>query len=208
MRDESFKIRLKNLPLKEKLILIGSFFTLIGVFFPWYADMDKFQTGDVFLGITGPLYLTGLIVLLTAGSSFGLIMMKLNGTSFSKLSIKEYQVHMILGGISLLMLVIANSVFFHSKFGTNLTEKSMGIGMMMSFAGLLITAFGSALMIRSSEVNFDEEGRLDPLIDLKERTQQDLDPEMKSMLQDDFDSQESLNDLIETHNKTDNDNRF
>jgi len=208
MRDESFKIRLKNLPLKEKLILIGSFVTFISVFFPWYADMDKFQTGDMFLGITGPLYLTGLIVLLSSGASFLFIMMKLKGKIFRDLPIKEYQLHMLFGGIALLMLVIANSVFFHSKFGTNLTEKSMGIGMIMSFMGLLITAFGSALMIKSKEVDFDAEGKLDPLIDLKERTQQDLDPSMNEILQDDLETHDTLNDLIETPNKTDDANRF
>ena len=74
---DSFKRRLKALDVTKKLVLVGSAIAVVSVFLPWYKDIDKFRTGDMFLGISGPLYLAGLIVLLTAGASLGIIMLKL-----------------------------------------------------------------------------------------------------------------------------------
>jgi len=86
---ETFKSRLKRLPFKEKLVLIGGFLVVIGSFLPWYKDLDKFRTGDTFLGITGPLYLAGLIVLVSGLVSFGLIMAKLLEKRGLKLPMQE-----------------------------------------------------------------------------------------------------------------------
>ncbi|MBI4231741.1 hypothetical protein HY605_00795, partial [Candidatus Peregrinibacteria bacterium] len=68
----SFKSRLKKLAISKKLILVGSGLMVVSAFLPWYSDLDRFKIGDTFLGITGPLYLVGFLVLLAGLASFGL----------------------------------------------------------------------------------------------------------------------------------------
>jgi len=136
------------------------------VFLPWYRDIDKFNTGDLFLGITGPLYLAGLIVLLASIFTFGLMFLKVLGKPSPKIPLKEEHFHLLSSGFSLFMLVFAASVYFHNKFGINLVDKSMGIGMIIAFIGAGLVLLGSIMGVKKVAVSFEEEGQLDPLIDL------------------------------------------
>ncbi len=153
-------------------MFLGAFITTVGVFLPWYKDVDKFRTGDTFLGINGPLYLAGILVFLAAASTFLLIGFDVLGKRKPKLPIKENYWHLSGGALSVLMLILTNSVYFHPKFGINLTDKSIGIGMMMAFVGVGFVVLGSALSIGKKDVNFEEEGHLKPLIDINERVQE------------------------------------
>ncbi|MFH1218272.1 MAG: hypothetical protein V1679_00325 [Candidatus Peregrinibacteria bacterium] len=188
----SFKYRLSKLPVMKKLILLGSFLAIIGVFLPWYQDIDKFKTGDMFLGITGPLYLAGLIVLLGGVASFGLILLKLLNKPAPKLPMKEDHFHVFTSVISLFMLVFAVSVFFHYKFGIGLVDKSVGIGMILDFIGFGMVLIGSIMTIRMGEVSFEEEGSLEPLISVDEDVR-----EAKSLERDDRDVRKSVQESIE-----------
>jgi len=198
---ETFKSRLKRLPFKEKLVLIGGFLVILGSFLPWYRDLDKFRTGDTFLGITGPLYLAGLIVLATGLVSFGLVMAKLLDKHGFKLPIQEAYIHLAGTGLSILMIILTTSVYFHPKFGINLTEKTIGIGMMMSMLGVGFVILGSVLAIRKRDVNFEEEGKLEPLIDINDRVQSDLSPKAndvpKSVETSPFEMQKSITSFLE-----------
>jgi hypothetical protein len=180
MPGNTFKIRLKNLDKRKKLVLIGSAIAAIGVFLPWYQDIDKFRTGDMFLGITGPLYLAGLIVGLAAIGALGLIMLEVLEKPKPKLPMKENHFFIAGAGLSLLLLVLASSVYFHHKFGVNLTDKSMGIGMIMAFIGSGGYLAGGILLERGKEMRISE-GKLKPLIDLNvsERVQSSLDTDEK-----------------------------
>lgn len=162
----SFKYRLKKLPLVSKFVLFGSMISILGVFLPWYKDIDKFNTGDVFLGITGPLYLAGIIVLLSSIVSCGMIALRLFEKPVPKLPLKEEQFYIFSSSLSLFMLVLTISVFFHNKFGLNLINKSVGIGMMMTFVGCGLVLLGAIIAIKHQNVSFDVQGHLDPLIDL------------------------------------------
>lgn len=171
---KSLKIRLMKLPLTKKLVLIGSGIALISVFLPWYSDIDRFKTGDTFLGIGGPLYLAGLLVLVASTISFGLIVLQLMEKPMPKLPVSENKLYIFNGGISVFMLVLAASVYFHSKFGVNLVDKSAGIGMIFGFIGSGLEIAGGFLNTRVKEVNFDEEGHLEPLIRVDDREQADI----------------------------------
>ncbi len=162
----SFKYRLKKLPLVSKFVLFGSMIAILGVFLPWYKDIDKFNTGDVFLGITGPLYLAGIIVLLSSIVSCGMIVLRLFEKPVPKLPLKEEQFYVFSSSLSLFMLVLTVSVFFHNKFGLNLINKSVGIGMMMTFVGCGLVLLGAIIAIKHQNVSFDVQGHLEPLIDL------------------------------------------
>lgn len=170
----SFKYRLKKLPLVSKFVLFGSMLAIIGVFLPWYRDIDKFNTGDVFLGITGPLYLAGIIVLLSSIVSCGMIALRLFEKPIPKLPLKEEQFYVFSSSLSMLMLVLTVSVFFHNKFGVNLIDKSIGIGMMMTFIGCGLVLLGAIIAVKNRNVSFDVQGHLEPLIDFENRDRQNL----------------------------------
>lgn len=206
---ETFKNRLKRLPLKEKLVLIGGVLVVIGAFLPWYKDVDKFRTGDTFLGITGPLYLAGLIVLISGLISFGIVFAKLLDKHSFKLPMQEAYIHLWGAGLSILMIILTTSVYFHPKFGINLTEKTIGIGMMMSMLGVGFVIFGSVLAVKKRDINFEEEGKLEPLIDINDRVQSELTPRVpesqKTIETSPFEMQKSINSFLEeeTLNTTD-----
>ncbi|MBU1151605.1 hypothetical protein KJ632_02130 [Patescibacteria group bacterium] len=198
MREKNFTSRLKALPLKEKAVFMGSFLLMIATVLPWYNDLDRFNYGDSFLGITGPLYLAGLLVFASAAASFGILLMKTLGRDLPKLPLKESQVHIAGGALSLLMLILTNSVYFHPKFGVNLTEKTMGLGMYIAFAGVGMIILGSFMVVkRNISVGIGEledEGKIEPLIDMNERTPAGID-----------DSDVDIDAMIDNIQKTTND---
>jgi hypothetical protein len=169
MPEQNFKTRLKKLSLKEKLVFAGSGLLVISAFLPWYKDIDRFNTGDLFLGVSGPVYLAGVIVLLANAFIFGIIMSKLMNKKRPKFPLEDREIYIAGGAITLLMLILANSVYFHPKFGINLTAKTMGIGMILAFISVGAVILGAVLYISKKEVDFESEGTLDPLIDLEER---------------------------------------
>ena len=175
MPTQTFKTRLKSLKFSKKIIYFASALTMISVFLPWYNDIDKFKIGDSFLGITGPLYLAGFIVLIASVLSFGIITLSLRGQNLPKLPLKEEHFFVFNSGLSLLMLILCASVYFHSKFGINLTDKNAGVGLIMAFISCPVSLFAGILANRESAVSFDTDGNLEPLIDLsKDRGNQDL----------------------------------
>ncbi len=204
MNFETLKIRLKKLPLAKKLILVGSFLAIICVFMPWYQDIDRFNTGDMFLGISGPLYLAGLIVFFSALISFGLIALELMDKPLPKLPITESYLHFFTSGVSILMLILTSSVYFHPKFGINLTDKTMGIGMILGFIGAALIIAGAIVALKKKEVSFETEGELKPLIemDTKERVQKEIkETEQRPNNARDI-VQESINELYKSRHDT------
>ena len=139
----SFKAKFKKLSLMRKIVLIGGTFTFISAFLPWYKDIDRFNTGDTFLGITGPLYLAGLILVVAAAMSAGYIYMDLFEKKTPRLPVEEKHFHIASASAALLMLVLASSVYFHPRFGINLSDKTMGIGMMMGFTSSGVVLLGA-----------------------------------------------------------------
>lgn len=174
---DSFKSRLKRLPLSAKLILVGAFFASISVFLPWYKDIDKFNTGDLFFGITGPMYLAGIIVLSASVASMGLVLLKVLNRPSPKLPISEDHFHIFGSSVSFLMLILSLSVYFHPKFGINLTNKDAGIGIMMAFIAAGLIMFGAILSIKRKDANASLDAQVDHLINFESdyRVQANLD---------------------------------
>lgn len=175
--SDTLKLRLKKLQISKKLILLGSALASISVFLPWYMDIDKFNTGDMFLGITGPMYLGGMIVLGMSITSLSFIVLRLIKKPQPKMLISEDQFHVFGGSLSVFMLIVALSVYFHPKFGINLTNKDAGIGIILAFIGAGIIILGAILSMRTKEVEFEEEENYaEPLIniDSKDRVQSNI----------------------------------
>ncbi len=147
------------------MLLIGSGLTSLSVFLPWYSDIDRFNVGDTFLGITGPLYLTGFIVLISAITSFAIIMKQVMGHGETRLPMQEGTFHMFGSIISIAMLILTNSVYFHPKFGISIAEKTIGFGMMIAFFGVGLSLL-SSIASRNTRVKFTQSVNIDePVID-------------------------------------------
>lgn len=168
--------KLLNLPLPQKIIGIGAVIALIGALLPWYQDIDMFNSGDLFLGVTGPLYLVGYIIIALGLFSIILTGFYLLEKKLPPLPMKESVIYIISGAFSLFLLIIANSVYFHPRFGLNLTSKEYGIGMMLAFVGAVAITIGGVLQHRESGTSrfvkeFQEETQtveeeVDPVLEL------------------------------------------
>lgn len=170
------KDKLLKLPMPQKMIGVGALLALIGSFLPWYKDIDSFNTGDQFLGITGPLYLVGYIII-------GLSIFSLILTSFyffekniPSLPIKESLIYILSGAFTLFLVIVANSVYFHPKFGINITSKEHQIGILLALIGSIGITTGGFLQNRESgtlrfikqfreETGINEE-KIDPVLEL------------------------------------------
>lgn len=176
MANERFIDRLKRLPLAFKVVGIGSFLTLISTVLPWYQDVDTFKTGDRFIGLSGPLYLLGFLVLSFAIASFYITAYRFFEKKLPKLPLSEAHFNIASGAMCLFLLVITSSIYFHPKFGVNITMKDMRFGMMLAFFGSALTLLGGIMQNKKKGVTFETEGKLDKLIDVDvhSRLQQDI----------------------------------
>jgi hypothetical protein len=177
MPNPKIQDKFLKLPTPYKIVGIGALIALIGAFLPWYQDIDAFNTGDKFSGISGPLYLIGYIII-------GLSIISLIFTGFHlferkipSLPLKESMIYILSGAFSLFLLVVTNSVYFHPKFGINITSKEYQFGMIFAFAGALATVIGGVL-------------------DSKERGTARFIEEFQSEAQED----EDIDDVIELNN--------
>lgn len=169
MPSQSTKDRFSRLPLFYKLTGIGAILAMISVFLPWYQDFDAFNTGERFLGINGPLYLVGYIVLALGLFSIILTAYHFFEKKLPPLPLKESLIYILTGATSIFLIVIANSVYFHPKFGTNITSKVMQYGMVIAFIGAIITLVGGILKMR-------ERGTSRLIQEFQEETQPVVDP--------------------------------
>ncbi len=139
---------IKDLPFERKLLGIGAFLMAISTFMPWYQDVDSFKTGDVFLGLSGPLYLAGFSILALAVADILLVFMEAAERKIPIKSVKPSTLYLASGLASFYLLLIINSVYFHNKFGVNITNKDSGFGMFMAFIAASLITIGGYLSTR------------------------------------------------------------
>ena len=155
MPNKSIKNQLKALTLANKVVGTGAILAVISVFLPWYQDIDRFKTGDMFLGITGPLYLIGGSLLILSCLSLLLVASKVTKREIVKFSTPDSVVHMSVAGISFYLLFIAYSIYFHPQFGLNLVNKQPLMGMFTSLVSSLLIGYGGFLQKRRSRIIVD-----------------------------------------------------
>lgn len=172
--------KFNNLPTHQKFIGIGALIAIISSFLTWYKDIDAFDRGGAYLGITGPLYLIGYVIICLSAFSLGLTILHLLERKIPSLPVKESIVYILSGATSLFLLIIANSIYFHPQFGLNITSKEYGIGMMLAFIGAIAITTGGAMKNRESGTNrlikeFQEEARtpyIDPVLNNFQKEQE------------------------------------
>ncbi len=129
-----------RLPTAKKCLLIASFTLAISALLPWYDNRNTFGSGESYLGIQGPLFMVGFLVLGLGLTNFLNMFLPLLGRNFSKLKRNSGLLSIILGAESALLLLVGNTVFLHPEFGVNPNYKSTGFGMTIAFfsVGVLI----------------------------------------------------------------------
>jgi hypothetical protein len=132
-----------RLDVARKWILFSAALVALSTVMPWYADLDAFGAGDLFLGLTGPLFLVGLLMLGSAVFTLAWILLPLFDKRLPRLPFSEGTMYLFLGFQDLVLLLIANSVFFHPKFGVNITLKETGFGMIVAFVGVALYLWSS-----------------------------------------------------------------
>src|SRR3989339_780501 len=113
MSFNRFKIALSSLEVTRKWVLLSSAVIAVSSFLPWYKDLDAFGAGDLYLGVSGPLFLVGLMVLATSLLIGAWVLLPALGKRLPRFPFKEGEMFMFLGVQDLVLLLIANSVFFH-----------------------------------------------------------------------------------------------
>lgn len=140
---------LTSLSFDKKLIGVGSIFMIISLFMPWYQDRDTFNTGDMFFGMTGPLYLAGFSILVLAGFNIAYVIFDALKRKMPLLSIRPSSFFLFAGLASFYILLIVNSVYFHPKFGFNINMKQSDFGMFFAFISASLITIGGYLSGRN-----------------------------------------------------------
>lgn len=153
-----------RLPIHTKLIAAGAVLLVVSTFLPWYADRDSYNIGDQFLGITGPTSLIGIFILLLGIFSLVLVSYHIIERRMPRLPISEVHAHIFVAAQSLFLLLIVNSIYFHPKFGVNITLKESRFGMITAVIGGIILLIGGILKNREERDGEDDIGHIEPLI--------------------------------------------
>jgi len=137
-----------DLSFEKKLITAGSLLMIISAVLPWYQDLDSFRTGDMFLGISGPLYLAGFSLIILAVVNLALVYADFTGLKIPRLPVKKHVLYMFTGIFTFYALFLVNSVYFHPKFGINITLKQSQFGMFMAFVSASLITIGGYLSMK------------------------------------------------------------
>lgn len=156
-----------GLPKQIKFVGIGSLVLAISTLLPWYGDLDSYKIGDEFLGVTGPASFVGIVVLALAGLSLWLFSYRLLEKRMPRLPVREGIVHLFVAAESLFLLIVVNSIFFHPKFGVNITLKESRFGMTLAVLGSVLIFVGGYLLNKEETRKDSETGKLEPLIKLQ-----------------------------------------
>ncbi len=161
--------RIKDLPSDQKTVFWGASAMALSVILPWYSDIDAFKTGDTYFGITGPLYMIGILFLGLSGIAIATLFHYTVREKIEMIFSKLATYYMIAGGFCAFLLLLANSVYFHPRFGVNITIKSAGIGMWVALIGVGMMMYGGYTLRKRRERFSDMESHLEPLIRMPEK---------------------------------------
>lgn len=159
-----------RLPRHLKLLGVGALILGVSTILPWYADLDTYRIGDQFLGITGPASFVGIVILLLSGLSLWIFSYHLLERRVPKLPVREAIINIFVSVEAVFLLILVNSIYFHPKFGVNITLKESRFGMTFAFIGAILMFIGGILQNREESVRDREVGKLEPLIRLEPQT--------------------------------------
>lgn len=133
--------KFNNLPAKFRAIIVGSTLSSIAVFLPWYSDVDAFNTGVTYLGITGPTSFIGISLLLLNVMTLSLIFFSVRFKRETSLPISRIFLEKSHGVMYLYAIALALSIYFHKDFGINVEYKTAGWGIYVGGLGALLSTY-------------------------------------------------------------------
>lgn len=166
--------QVRELPSEQKAVFWGSVAMVVSVILPWYSDIDAFRTGDTYYGITGPLYLVGLLFFGLGGVMAASLLHYGVRDKIEQIFSKLSNFYLMAGGFCLFLLLLANSVYFHPKFGVNISIKESRFGMILALVGV-VAVFVGGYVLRKRQVRYSQhsesssEPKLEPLVTMPER---------------------------------------
>lgn len=125
-----------RLPLMKKAILVSGAGLMLSTVMPWYDTRNSFGIGETYLGIQGPLFVIGALVLVCGAVSFSNIFFSLMGRKFFNLKKRGGTTSLILGAQSLLFVLMGNVIFYNPEFGTDVGSKTTRFGMVVAFVSI------------------------------------------------------------------------
>lgn len=181
MTSRRFSRFLDSLTREQKYVFYGSVLMSLGVLMPWYSDIDAFKTGDTFFGFTGPLYLIGVLLFIAGIACFSTLASRRVRDRMERVFSHLGDLYLMTAGFSLFLLVLANSVYFHPKFGVNIALKESRFGMTVTVVGAILLGIGGYFIRRRRdrrhEYDAQEIGHLEPLIHMPEISETPVVPE-------------------------------
>jgi hypothetical protein len=162
-----------DLSFEHKMLGIGLVLLLVSLFLPWYQDLDLFKTGDMFLGITGPMYFVGYSILLIVLLNLTLLVSAALNVKLP-FNVRPSSIYLASGIVIFYLLLLTNSVYFHQKFGVNILNKESPFGMFIAFISASLITIGGYISTRDKQSLLKEfqEQTQEPLIKLNEQMEQ------------------------------------
>lgn len=164
MPTKRFLQRIKDFPAEQKLIFWGSCGMFLSVFMPWYQDLDAFKTGVMFLGITGPLYLVGLLFLVMGAVSLLSLFYTSVRDRIERVISNIGDFYVMEGAFGAFLLLLALSVFSHPSFGVNITLKEYRFGMIVALVSVFALYLGGNMLRKRRARAHDFEHSVDDFI--------------------------------------------
>lgn len=145
-----FKNIWRKLSSGQKVTMLGSLLLILSLFLNWFSDKDVFRSGDTYSALGGPLYLAGFTMLLLAVLNLGLLVLAAwrQKRVAAMGESRQGKIQMMAGFVSMYLLIVINSVFFHPRFGLNILEKKPEIGVMLALAATVMICCGGYLSYR------------------------------------------------------------
>ena len=131
--------KFKNLPSRYRAMYIGMVVSSVALFMPWYSDVDAFNAGASYLGITGPTSVMGISLLVLNVVTLGLITFKFRFDKDARLPLSRKVLEKVHGPMYLYMIFLMMSVYFSDDFGINVANKTAGFGVYVGAAGAFIS---------------------------------------------------------------------
>jgi hypothetical protein len=143
MTLQTLKNQIISLPLQEKLILSGSLLTILGMFLPVYSDLSQWGKGVVYFGITGPLALNGIGIIISSLIPILAFLVSMQILDLKKIKLNLTKTALFGSLQSILLLILMSYTFLHQDFGVSVTVKELRIGIICAFIGALINLAGA-----------------------------------------------------------------
>lgn len=147
----------------KKAVLLGSLALMLSPLLPWYDQRNSVGIGETYLGIEGPLFAIGFLLLACGAVSFFNLFLPLMGRQFFKLKKRGGTTALALAGQGFLLLLLANSIFYHPDFGLNVSTKTTRFGMVLAFGALGMMAISGWWTQRTEHEEDDVEDFMRPV---------------------------------------------